>query len=179
MMFDGLRFEECQPHKKEIDFLHIQWKRLQFALGSSHSSGLWEFWYSGKLWEQHSGIKMYSPYCRQRAETGHSPILQLFFSQILLQAFDCISLSALLSALATSCPESTSDLPAFFYVCPPASFSPFASSTSFHAALLVFANCCWCLIRQHFYKKYNLSAAVPLQGHFTKDTFFYVHTVNG
>lgn len=49
----------------------------------------------------------------------------------------------------------------------------------FHAALPAFANCCWCLIRQHFYKKYHLSAAVPLPGHFTKEMSFYVHTVNG
>lgn len=102
-----------------------------------------------------------------------------FFPQILFQAFYCISLSALLSVLATSCPESPSDLPVLFYGVPQHLSSLLPLQNPFHAALLAFANCCWCLIRQHFYEKYHLSAAVPLQGHFTKEMFFYVHTVNG
>lgn len=84
---------------------------------------------SGKLLEQ---IQR-NDYMQSKA--GHSPMLQLFFSQFSLQVFDCSVLGVFYSALTNSCRFPCSKNPQiflpYFTGISPAPNSPFGPSKSF------------------------------------------------
>jgi len=109
MEFDGIGLEE-NLKRKRISFTSREKPFLCSWLSCSSA---------GKWWEQPRGMTICNPYCRQRAQAGHSPTLQLPFSQIPLHAFGCTFLRVLYSTLANSCrfpyPENPSGLPTLLH----------------------------------------------------------------
>lgn len=156
--FDRLGLENVDHIKRKwISFISSQKAFLcsQFSFSSA-----------GKWWEQQRGMTICSPYCRRRAEDGHSPMLQLLFSQFPLEAFDCTFSWVLYSTLAISCrfscPENPSDLPSLFSRHLPSTwltFWPFKILSVLPFWPLQIAASVW--LNNACYRKY-LSAVVPL-----------------
>lgn len=99
-----------------------------------------------------------------------------FWLYFLIRLF--IHLGHLLQVLLPG--EGCSDLPTLCYRCLPSiifAFCLFKILSVLPSWPSQIAASVW--LDNNSYKKYHLSAAVPLQGHFTKEMSFYVHTVNG
>lgn len=136
------------------------------------------FFLSRKIMRKHRGMTTCSPYCNKRPEDGHSPMLQLLFSQFPLQAFFRLCflrrlLRCLGQFLQVSLPKESIS---FSYLILQASSQHpthlLGLQNNFCAALLAFANCCLCLIRQHLLEEISSLSCSPIVRAFYKRDVF-------
>lgn len=167
---DGLGVEKCWSHKKKMHFLHSQWKGFTFLS--------FVMLLRREVMSEHRGMTICSPYCRKKPEDGHFPMLQLLFSQFPLQAFfrPC-SLRRLLLCLHEFLQVSLPyESVIFSYLILQASSWHLTHlldlQNNFCAALLAFANCCLCLIRQHLLEEISsLSCSPTVRAFYERDVF--------